>query len=217
MSTRSRLPRALALVSLFLLVASIVAYSASNSHSKLNRFESAQGVPDSGTVNGSSAKLTRGDGVVWIRINTTGLPPGAYTNWWVIFNYPQFCTGGCGADDFSFNGGNPDVMASVFFAAGGIVGQDGVGQFRAHLEEGPAPPLPSQTFFGPGLLNAQGAEIHYILRDHGPASSDPDLLQKQLTTKWGGCDSGNVGGPDPVPADRIYPCYDPQATALPLP
>jgi hypothetical protein len=191
-------------------------YPASNSHSKLIRFEFAQGVPaDSSTVDGSSAKLTRGDSAVWIRVNTTELPPGTYTNWWVVFNNPSACAGGCGADDF----GNPEVAASVFFATGGIVGQDGVGHFQAHLEEGAGvPQLPGQTFFGPGLLDAQGAEIHYILRYHGPASSDPDLLQKQISTSYGGCTPLLPAfPPDPVPAHQIYPCYDPQATALPLP
>jgi hypothetical protein len=37
------------------------------------------------------------------------------------------------------------------------------------------------------LLNAKRAEIHLVVRSHGPASADPAVLQQQLTTFNGGC------------------------------
>ena len=110
--------------------------------------------------------------------------------------------------------GNPDVMASVLYATGGAVGSNGVGHFTAHLEEGVLPTPGSQHLFGPGLLDAESAEIHFVVRLHGPAASDPSVLEKQMTTIWGGCSGGP---PDPVEADRLFPCYDPQAAALPRP
>jgi hypothetical protein len=185
---------------------------ASNSHAKLSRFQSSQGVAaDGSVVNGSSAKLTRGDGMVWIRVNTTELPSGAYTNWWIIFNNPAACTDGCGMDDF----GNSAVMASVIWATGGVVGVNGVGTFNAHLEEGVLPSGPGQIAFGPGLLDAREAEIHYVVKYHGPAV--PAILEKQMTTIYGGCIGGPGQPPDPVAGDRLFPCYDPQASVLPLP
>ncbi|MBI3245111.1 MAG: hypothetical protein HYZ50_01245 [Deltaproteobacteria bacterium] len=40
---------------------------------------------------------------------------------------------------------------------------------------------------GMGLLNAKKAEIHLVVRTHGLASTDPAVLQLQLTTFNGGC------------------------------
>jgi len=193
---------ALALGSLALI--SLVANAGDNSHAKMIHWQLSDGNPaDGATINGSSAKLTRGDGVVWLRINTTGLPAGAYTIWWVIFNNPDAC-GVDGCDDGDF--GNGAVAASALYATGGVVTNNGVGHFRAHLEENDPP---GQVLFGPGLTTAAGAEIHTIVRYHGPAGAG-DLLVKQTTTFGGGC-----MGMDPD--DPIFPCYDPQAGALPRP
>ena len=154
----------------------LAAYAADNSHSKLITWQGSDGVViGAPNINGSSAKLTRGDGLVWIRVNTTRLPAGAYTNWWVIFNNPDACSApGCGGKDFP----TPAVNASVLFATGGVVTDNGVGHFRAHLEEGD---LSGEVLFGPGLTTAEGAEIHYIVRYHGPAGAG-DVLTAQTTT-----------------------------------
>ncbi len=186
-------------------------YAASNQHTKAFKFFPFFGGPfDGTTVNGSSVKLTRSANAVWIRVNTTQLPAGTYTNWWVVFNNPAACSSGaCGADDFF----NPPVGASVFFATGGVVGGNGVGHFDAHLDENEISAIPGQHLFGPGLTNAEGAEIHYVIRYHGPPVAS--ILNKQLTTFAGGC--SGAGQEDPVPADRIYPCYDPQAAVIPAP
>jgi hypothetical protein len=187
----------------------LAAYAADNIHSKLTIWQASDGIVyETPTIKGSSAKLTRGDGVVWIRVNTTGLPAGAYTNWWVIFNNPDACNAdGCGGDDF-FPGGeyNAAVSPSVLFATGGVVTDNGVGHFRAHLEENDTS---GEVLFGPGLTTAEGAEIHYIVRYHGPAGAG-DVLTAQTTTFGGGCSNA----PNPYP---IFPCYDPQSTGFPRP
>lgn len=201
------------------------AHSADNSHAKLILFELGPGVfSDFSLVDGSSVKLTRTEDEIWLRINAAGLIPGAYTNWWVIFNNPEECASNpC---DGPVDLPNPDVGGAVFFAAGGIVGDDGVAKFRAHLEEGvEAGGIPDEILVpngGNGLTDAQGAEIHYILRYHGPAvEGNPDLLMKQLNTSNGGCMIPNPPNPfqppDPVVADRIFQCYDPYASVLPRP
>ena len=187
-----------------LIFATFSVHGADNSHSKMIHWQASDGSLLAGPViRGSSAKLTRGDGLVWLRINTTGLPAGAYTLWWVIFNNPDACgADGCTGGDF----GNPAVAASALFATGGVVLENGIGHFRAHLEENDPP---GQVLFGPGLVTASGAEIHIIVRYHGPAGTG-DLLTAQTTTFGGGC-----MGMDPI--YPIFPCYDPQATALPRP
>jgi hypothetical protein len=188
---------------LSLLFVSLAAYAANNSHTKMIHWQASDGSILGGpAISGSSAKLTRGDGLVWLRVNTTGLPAGAYTVWWVIFNNPAACGESCTDADFA----NPAVAASALFATGGVVRHNGVGHFRAHLEENDPP---GEVLFGPGLASASGAEIHIIVRYHGPAGTG-DLLEAQTTTFGGGC-----MGMDPMYPN--FPCYDPQATAFPRP
>jgi len=192
----------------------LLAAATSNQHTKLVRFETATAVPaDLSIINGSAAKLTRSESAVGLSVNTTELLPGAYTLWWVLFNNPEACVDGCSGEDL----GNPAVMGSVFFATGGVVDRDGVGQFRAHLQEGEMPGGAGAVLMpGPPLLDAQRTEIHVVLRYHGPVVER--ILMKQLTTHWGGC---SLAAPavvvDPVPGDRVYPCYDPQAAVFRAP
>ena len=188
-----------------------------NQHTKMFVFQTSQGVMGNGSIiNGSSAKLTRSDDAVWLRINTTGLPAGAYTVWWVIFNNPEACDGPCDDPDLF----NPAVMAGGFWATGAVVDANGVGHFRAHLEEGELPSLPGQVEL-PGsspLLDTKKAQILVLLRYHGPVV--PAILTKQITTGFGGCIAGPPGQPpppDPDPAHRIYPCYEPQGALFPSP
>jgi hypothetical protein len=217
---RARLATALALVSALALAGAATLAAGSVSHTKLVRFFAAQSVPADGSiVKGSSATLKRDESAVWVRVNTTELLPGAYTNWWVIFNNPSACTDPCDLDDLFNLTQRAAVQSSVLFGAGGVVRHTGVGHFVAHLEEGVLPTGPGQVGFGPGLLNAEGAEIHYLIRYHGPASADPVILQKQVSHIAGGCfnlaPTPGQPGNDPVVAHRLFPCYDIQAAMFP--
>jgi len=87
------------------------------------------------------------------------------------------------------------AVISVLRATGNISDQSGHAFFRAHL---PIGDTTDDVVFGPGLLNAMGAEVHLILRSHGPIIQE--LLTEQLFTVWGGC---------PNPVDRA-PCDDVQ-------
>ena len=124
-----------------------------------------------------------------MNISNKALPDGVYTVWWTAFNNPEHCTapvavGGakCGGDD---DFANPAVQASTLWATGGIVGPDGVGYFNACLKE---KEFPGQHFDDIGLTDAQGAEIHLILRSHCEAEyGTPALLGEQITLFGGGC------------------------------
>lgn len=166
-----------------------------------NSFSSLHTLPPpltaANAIANSSSVLIRNRNGVWYYITTVGLVPnGPYTNWWVIFNHPEFCSApGCGAKDFPQNGGNPNVQASVLWATGRVADANGQGTFSAHLTaDGSAP---GEVRFGPALLNPR-AEIHIVVRSHGQASTDPATLQLQLTTFGGGCSTSN-------------PCMDQQA------
>jgi hypothetical protein len=149
---------------------------------------------DETAVPGASSKLVRTDRGVSMTIDTNDLDPGAYTNWWIIFNNPGECTNpipaigaACSPDDF----GNQDVEGSVLYATGNVVDEDGEGGFAAHLKMGDT----GGALFGPGLLDSRGAEIHILVRGHGPVI--PAMMPAQIMTVGGGCN----------------PCTDAQAAA----
>ncbi len=148
-----------------------------------------------------TSSLYAGDGWLGYDIHTDGLPAGAYTNWWVIVNNPEACDGDCGFDDIF---GNPATNSSVFWATGGLVLADGVGDFRARIREGQPSKGPDGFLLGNGLQDAENAEVHVIIKYHGPASDDPDALFDQLHTLLGSCDAG-------ANAADTGQCFDPQA------
>ncbi len=129
-----------------------------------------------------SSTIVRNQNGVSLTLNTSGLEPGsAVTVWWAVFNNPDDCEGGCNGADLS----NPDVNADVIYAAGHVVGGNGTANFAAHLNEGDSGgslfPQPS-----PGLIDAETAEIHIVVRSHGPAI--PGMIPEQIHTLEGDCD-----------------------------
>jgi hypothetical protein len=137
---------------------------------------------DGSDVAGSSSTLVRTSSGVAMTLQTAYLTPGStVTIWWVIFNNPEYCSNGmyglkCGAGDFS----NPNVVASAMYAAGHVIGGSGKGNFAASLTIGKTT---KQVLFGPGLTNPEGADIHLIVREHGPLDPAlmPDLIQSVNT------------------------------------
>ena len=169
-------------------------------------FFNADGTPAAGDVVGH-ATLKRSHEGVNLTIETTSLGPyGAYSIWWVIFNNPGACgEGGCSDADF----GNPDVEASVLNATGRTADTDGNATFSAFLPVGQILTNPSsgavRHAFGPGLQNARGAEVHVVVRCHGPTTGNPE----QISTLFADCiaDDGDGG----------LVCFDAQAIVFPLP
>lgn len=156
---------------------------------------------------GSKSTLVRNGGWVQYRMHTTGLPAGAYTVWIVTINDPEHCAASpCNEADVF---GNPAVDATVFWSDGGIVHANGVGNFGARIHVGELPTGDGQIGWpGNGLLDPHGAEIHLIVKYHGPASDDPDVLYDQTHTLVGSCDEG-ANGYDYGPPFGVQ-CFDPQ-------
>ncbi len=155
---------------------------------------------DGSEIEGSWSTLTRYENGVAMTLHTSGLTAGdVVTAWWVIFNAPENCSdGACDANDvFMFDDegkmivgdSGPQANAeqreaaqiSVLGATGNLVGESGEGHFAAWLGVGEVPGV----LFGPALQNASGAEIHVVLRTHGPL--DPDTFDEQITAFNGGC------------------------------
>jgi hypothetical protein len=129
-----------------------------------------------GSVVGSST-LTRTRTSVSFALRTSGLEARhAVTVWWMVFNQPQSCTGTCDMDDLS----NPQVDASVLYAAGTVVGAAGRLNLAGSLRVGDADGALAGMGTGTGLQNPAGAAIYLVVRDHGLA--DPAIVEEQIHT-----------------------------------
>jgi len=147
-------------------------------------------------VSGGFAELIAEPFAVSMVFEGVGLEPGdAVTAWWVVFNHPEFCSDGvCGGNDVLPPPGNTDAGVSVLYADGKVINAQGQAKFASIL----MPNDLNGAVFGPGLTNPMGAEIHLVLRTHGPM-----ILEKrseQLSSLNGGC--------DPEPPNT--PCKDVQ-------
>lgn len=157
----------------------------------------------------NTSKIVRTHGFVEYTIQTSGLPQGAYTVWVVAINNPGAClTTPC--TDVDVFGRQDEVDSSVYWSTGGIVESDGHGYFEARVEKGYTPSNPDQIGLpGSGLLNTMGGEVHLIVKYHGLASDDPDVLYDQTHTLLGSCDEG-ANAIDFGPPFGVQ-CTDPQA------
>jgi len=141
-----------------------------------------------GTMVGTST-LHRNKNGITVNFKTTDLTPGyAYTLWWVIWNNPQECEGypgACAESDFAIA---DLVEVEVLYAAGHVVGGSGTGKFSGHLNENDASESINYLFpidSNGGLHDAETAEVHLVLRSHGPAI--PGMVNEQIGSYLGGC------------------------------
>jgi hypothetical protein len=141
------------------------------------------------TIEGTST-LKRNRNGINVNFKTSNLIKGhAYTLWWVVWNKPENCSGYPGAcTDADFALAN-EVEVVVLYATGHVAGSNGKGNFSAHLSENDASGSINDLFGLPlvnGLYNAETAEVHLVLRSHGPAT--PGLIQDQIHSYEGGCE-----------------------------
>ncbi len=131
-----------------------------------------------------TAYLNRNGNGFTANVMTTDLTPGyTYTLWAVVFNIPGECFEGCNEPDLE----NPDVMADVIYIAGFVAGNNGKGNFSGHLKEGDGS---GSIFPDPyGLIDKDAAEIHFVVRCHGPKI--PGEVDNQINTFEGGCETND--------------------------
>lgn len=134
-------------------------------------------------IPGTGSILVRTKEGVGMTLHTFGLVPGnAYTAWFGIFNNPKECaTTPCSVADFP----NPHVRGVILNATGQIAGEDGTADFGAFRAVGDTE---GQAGIGTtmALEEPLKAEIHLVVRSHGPALNNADL-QAQLSRFNGGC------------------------------
>ncbi len=159
-------------------------------------------------VPGAYSILDRDCDGISINIHTTTLRPAdEYTVWWVVFNNPDQCANPfhCAGTDLS----NPAVQGSVLYASGRTANWRGVANFQADLQVGDVSGCQPEVIGFPcnPLLNPLEAEVHVVVRNHGPPIAG--YVCEQTSSFAGGCE----GDPEPPFLHGGNPCFDSQASA----
>jgi hypothetical protein len=142
-------------------------------------------------VEGAHAELFTTEDDVTVIFRTSDLEPGhVYTAWWVVINNPENCADSpCTAADIL---GNPNsVNSEVAWADGILVTEKGNMMFAAYLAVGEVP----GGWFGNGVTNPLGAEVHIVIHDHGLLI--PEMAGTMLDSLRGGCTDESVPPPYP--------------------
>lgn len=113
----------------------------------------------------------------------------AVTLWIVVFNEPGECaTVPCSESDLFV----PAVKSDVLHGAGNVIGGSEKVSFGYHLKAGDNSGsiadlfgLPTDNGESWGLIDARAAEVHYVVRIHGPLN--PEAMPDQIHTYGGGC------------------------------
>ncbi len=156
-------------------------------------------------------RINRG---VFARYRSKELIPGhAYTLWWVIWNNPKKCLtpNGCGdPEDVDFL--NPETGVDVLFAGSGrVIGSSGQGTFYGRLRAGDD----SESVYdlmgippagGIQKGNTFNAEVHLVLRSHGPKI--PGMVYEQISSYVGGCTDPFAFLPFSEIPDEVGECGD---------
>lgn len=167
---------------------------------------------DLSMVEGAGAQLTRTRSGAAVSLHTNGLEKGSvYTLWWVIFNHPDACTNPvpeigskCNVPDLF----EPAVEATVMRAGGNVIGASGQATIAGHMREGEITTYHPLFIGSPGLIDSEEAEIHVVVRSHGPAI--PGAIDEMLHSFEGGCTPETSIGFGAGPND----CADVQAAAF---
>jgi len=142
----------------------------------------------SGDLVGKSI-LNRFENNISVNYTTSGLIPNhAYTLWWVIWNKKENCAGypaPCADTDFAIE---DQVEVELLYATGLVADSNGQIRFSAQLNENNSSESINDLFglptFG-GLQSAKSAEVHVVLRSHGPVISGQE--NEQIQSYEGGC------------------------------
>ena len=115
--------------------------------------------------------------VVRIEVTSAALEPDtAYSIWLAVFNSPHECgtPWACGLSDIA----NPAVRTSVFYGGGLLSDANGYGGTSMTLQPGKTNRELFANMSDLGLQDIYNAEIHVVLRSHGPIGvAGPAALQ----------------------------------------
>ncbi|MDH3640820.1 MAG: hypothetical protein OES38_01925 [Gammaproteobacteria bacterium] len=106
-----------------------------------------------------------------VTVTTSAAAPDSANSIWVaVFNFPRFCIVAyrCSTMDIGSDERDPRAQPSVFWGGGFLADSYGNANTSFRLVPGRTK---REVFAGSdaGLINLRGAEIHVVLRTHGPA------------------------------------------------
>ena len=139
--------------------------------------------------------------------NESGSAAGlTVTMWLVVFNDPGECDDFCNDPDLF----DPAVMPDVVYGGGHIVGASEKLTIGFHYKAGSNSGSIADIFGLPtnggesyGLIDSRAAEVHYVLRFHGPVNTA--AMPAQIQSYEGGCvDNAPFGFLPPTGSDDIY-------------
>ncbi|HKY61428.1 MAG TPA: hypothetical protein VJP59_10500 [Gemmatimonadota bacterium] len=139
--------------------------------------------PGSNSGISGEAILTRTKDGLSVDQDVEGLISGhAYSVWWAIFDNPQGCVDACDPSDLGVRQAQGSLINGGGFVAAGTT-QFYTSDLARHDVEG------RQVWVGDlsGVDNTYGAEVHVVLRGHGPAVMDPADQAVQTSTFNGFC------------------------------
>ena len=137
-----------------------------------------------------TSTLRRAENRIMVDFETSDLIEGhAYTLWWVVWNKPENCGGfpsSCTVPDLQVA---DLVEVELLFTGNGFIADDrGTVSFSAVLMENDTTEsvneLLGMSSFG-GLVDARTAEVHVVIRSHGPAIDGMEY--EQISSYEGGC------------------------------
>jgi hypothetical protein len=127
---------------------------------------------------GDFAVQQRGYFSITAQFHTSGLTPGhRYTIWWVTYNNPGACVGGCGLDDVATAIEGEDTLGIGVQYGGTFVAQPNgrIDSGTRILENTVIACLSVQPYASlcEPMLDAATAEATLFINDHGPATDEP--------------------------------------------
>jgi hypothetical protein len=167
--------------------------------------------PILGLTTGKS-KLIRGRKGIYTRYRSNNLIAGhAYTLWLVIWNRPENCATPNQCNDGDFAIADQVEVEVLFGGSGRVVGKNGKGTFYGRLKAGDVSESINDLFGLPpagGLQkgNTFPAEVHLVLRSHGPAI--PGMIHEQISSYVGGCTDPFAIAPFTEIPDAVGECGD---------
>ena len=142
----------------------------------------------------ASATVITSEEGLFALLKTTELEENhVYTMWVVIVNNPEACDNSpCTPADVL--GKTDEVQAEATWGDSMIYTEDARMEFTAYVPAGDV----HEPWFGHGLSDPLGAEIHIVVNDHGEVI--PELAASMLNTYRGGCTDESLPPPFPESA-----------------
>jgi len=142
-------------------------------------------------IDGTSATLVSSESGIWVSMQTDELETNhIYTLWVVVVNNPEACeTSPCTASDIL---GNSDgVQSEITWGSGLLISDEARMEFSSFLPAGEV----AEGWYGNGITNPLGAEVHLVVNDHGEVI--PEMVATMLNTYRGGCTDESLPPPFP--------------------